>query len=278
MKQTIELLQSEEFGTIRVMRNEQGDLLFCGRDVAKALGYKKPENAIATHVDDEDKTSTLIQGSGSNYKSKTIFINESGLYSLILRAQVDTAKRFTKWVTSEVLTSIRRTGGYMLKRPDESNEQIMARALLVAQDTIRRANKQIDFLTPKAEYAEEVLLSETCLTTTQIAKELGMTAQALNRLLAAHRIQFRQSGQSGQWMLYREYADKGLAQNRTFPYRDSKGRAKTQTQMVWTERGRLFIHTMVKQWQQEQAAELFTLESNTETLILNTHISYEEII
>lgn len=275
MEKTIKLLQSEEFGNIRVVRDEQGDLLFCGRDVAKALGYKKPENAIAAHVDDEDKTSTLIQGSGSNYKSKTIFINESGLYSLILRAEVDTAKRFAKWVTSEVLPSIRRTGGYMLKRPDESNEQIMARALLVAQDTIRRANKQIDFLTPKAEYAEEVLQSETCLTTRQIAKELGMTAQALNRLLEAHRIQFNQNHQ---WMLYREYADKGLAQNRTFPYRDSKGRAKTQTQMVWTERGRLFIHTKVRQWQQEQDADLFTLKSNTETLILNTHISYEEII
>lgn len=271
----INFFESENFGTIRVMRNEQGDMLFCGRDVAKALGYKKPENAIAAHVDDEDKTYTLIQGTGSNYKSKTIFINESGLYSLILRAEVDTAKRFAKWVTSEVLPSIRRTGGYMVARPDESNEQIMARALLVAQDTIRRANKQIDFLTPKAEYAEEVLLSETCLTTRQIAKELGMTAQALNRLLEAHRIQFNQSGQ---WMLYREYADKGLAQNRTFPYRDSKGRAQTQIHMVWTERGRLFIHTKVKQWQQEQAADLFTLESNTETLILNTHISYEEII
>ena len=69
MEKTIKLLQSEEFGNIRVVRDEQGDLLFCGRDVAKALGYKKPENAIATHVDDEDKTSTLIQGSGSNYKS-----------------------------------------------------------------------------------------------------------------------------------------------------------------------------------------------------------------
>jgi prophage antirepressor-like protein len=274
MEKTIKFFENGEFN-IRVMRNEQGDLLFCGRDVAKALGYKKPENAIAAHVDDEDKTSTLIQGSGSNYKSKTIFINESGLYSLILRAEVDTAKRFAKWVTSEVLPSIRRTGGYMLKRPDESNEQIMARALLVAQDTIRRANKQIDFLTPKAEYSEEVLLSETCLTTRQIAKELGMTAQALNRLLEAHRIQFYQSRQ---WMLYCEYADKGLAQNRTFHYQDSKGKAQTQTQMVWTERGRLFIHTMVRQWQQEQAADLFTLESNTETLILNTHISYEEII
>lgn len=278
MEKTIKLFESEEFGTIRVVRNEQGDLLFCGRDVAKALGYKKPENAIAAHVDDEDKTSTLIQGSGSNYKSKTIFINESGVYSLILRAQVDTAKRFTKWVTSEVLPSIRRTGGYMVARPDESNEQIMARALLVAQDTIRRANEQIDFLTPKAEYAEEVLLSKTCLTTRQIAKELGMTAQALNRLLQEHRIQFRQSGQSRQWMLYREYADKGLAQNRTFPFRDSKGTPKTQTHMVWTERGRLFIHTMVKRWQQERVPDLFTLDDNSQTINLNTHINYEEII
>lgn len=274
----INFFESENFGTIRVMRNEQGDLLFCGRDVAKALGYKKPENAIAAHVDAEDKTYTLIQGSGSNYKSKTIFINESGLYSLILRAEVDTAKRFAKWVTSEVLPSIRRTGGYIMTRPEESNDQIMERAVLIAQDRIKKRDEKIALLQPLAEYAEEVLLSETCLTTRQIAKELGMTAQALNRLLETHRIQFRQRGQSGQWMLYREYADKGLVQNRTFPYRDSKGRAQTQTHMVWTERGRLFIHTKVKQWQQEQAADLFTLESNTETLILNTHISYEEII
>lgn len=274
----INFFESENFGTIRVMRNEQGDLLFCGRDVAKALGYKKPENAIAAHVDDEDKTYTLIQGSGSNYKSKTIFINESGLYSLILRAEVDTAKRFAKWVTSEVLPSIRRTGGYIMTRPEESNDQIMERAVLIAQDRIKKRDEKIALLQPLAEYAEEVLQSNQCLTTRQIAFELGMTAQALNRLLAAHRIQFYQSGQSRQWMLYREYADKGLAQNRTFHYQDSKGKAQTQTNMVWTERGRLFIHTMVRQWQQEQAADLFTLESNTETLILNTHISYEEII
>lgn len=278
MENKMDFFKSEEFGTVRVIKNEQGDLLFCGRDVAKALGYKKPENAIAAHVDDEDKTCTLIQGSGSNYKSKTIFINESGLYSLILRAQVDTAKRFTKWVTSEVLPDIRRHGGYIVAMDDEPDEVIIARALQLTHNKLQKREKEIAALRPMAEYAEEVLLSETCLTTRQIAKELGMTAQALNRLLKAHHIQFRQRGQRGQWMMYPEYADKGLAQNRTFPYRDSKDKAQTQTYMVWTERGRLFIHTMVRQWQQEQAADLFTLESNTETLILNTHISYEEII
>ncbi len=81
--------------------------------MAEALGYAKPENAISTHVDDEDKTTTLIQGTGSNYKSKTTIINESGLYSLVLSSKLPGAKRFRRWVTSEVLPSIRRHGAYM---------------------------------------------------------------------------------------------------------------------------------------------------------------------
>ena len=88
------------------MTDSEGEPLFCGKDVAVALGYKKPENAIAVHVEDEDKTSTLIQGSGSNYKSKTTFINESGLYALILSSKLESARRFKHWVTSEVLPSI----------------------------------------------------------------------------------------------------------------------------------------------------------------------------
>ena len=85
-----------------------------GKDVAEALGYKKPENAIANHVSDEDKTSTLIQGSGSNYKSKATIINESGLYSLILGSKLEKAKEFKRWVTAEVLPTIRKTGGYIV--------------------------------------------------------------------------------------------------------------------------------------------------------------------
>lgn len=84
---------------------------FVGKDVAEILGYKKPENAIANHVDDEDKTTTLIQGNGSNYKSKAVIINESGLYSLILGSKLPQAKEFKHWVTSEVLPTIRKLGG-----------------------------------------------------------------------------------------------------------------------------------------------------------------------
>ncbi|PTI07208.1 phage antirepressor [Staphylococcus warneri] len=90
----------------------EGEPYFVGSDVAGILGYVKPANAIANHVDDEDKTTTLIQGTGSNYKSKAIIINESGLYSLIFSSKLETAKRFKRWVTSEVLPAIRKHGVY----------------------------------------------------------------------------------------------------------------------------------------------------------------------
>ncbi|ASN71206.1 putative transcription antirepressor [uncultured Caudovirales phage] len=98
---------------VRTM-NIDGEPYFVGSDVAKILGYLKPANAIANHVDDEDKTTTLIQGTGSNYKSKAVIINESGLYSLIFSSKLESAKRFKRWVTSEVLPAIRKTGSYQV--------------------------------------------------------------------------------------------------------------------------------------------------------------------
>lgn len=98
---------------VRTM-NIDGEPYFVGSDVAKILGYLKPANAISNHVDDEDKTTTLIQGTGSNYKSKAVIINESGLYSLIFSSKLDSAKRFKRWVTSEVLPTLRKTGTYQV--------------------------------------------------------------------------------------------------------------------------------------------------------------------
>ena len=100
-----------EFGSIRTIE-QNGEPWFVGKDVALALGYAKPENALAAHVDALDKTTTLIQGDGSNYKSKTTIVNESGLYSLIFSSKLESAQRFKRWVTSEVLPSIRKTGCY----------------------------------------------------------------------------------------------------------------------------------------------------------------------
>lgn len=107
----IQTYSNPTFGEIRTVTIND-EPWFVGKDVAQVLGYAKPENALAAHVDEEDKTTTLIQGTGSNYKSKAIIINESGLYSLILSSKLPNAKAFKRWVTSEVLPSIRKTGSY----------------------------------------------------------------------------------------------------------------------------------------------------------------------
>ena len=216
--------------------------MFCAKDVCESLGYSNGRDAVRKHVDGEDKTTVAICDTGSNYKSQATFINESGLYALILSSKLEGAKRFKHWVTSEVLPSIRKQGGYMVVRPDESDEVIMARALQIMQATLQRRDEQIAMLKPRADYADHVLDSITCITTTQLAKELGMTAQELNRLLCEMHIQY---WQSGQYMLYAEYARQGLAKSRTHKRTFKHGIVSTDTYLVWTERGRNFIHQLL---------------------------------
>ena len=112
MSHPFEVFNHPAFGFVRVVVKE-GEPWFVGKDVAEVLGYKDASRALFDHVDTEDKTSLLIQQSGSNYKAKTTFINESGLYSLMLRSKLPQAKDFKRWVTSEVLPSIRTHGGYL---------------------------------------------------------------------------------------------------------------------------------------------------------------------
>ena len=238
----VQIFQNQEFGAIRTITNEQGEVLFCGRDVADALGYLNSRKAIRDHVADEDKLEERIVTSGQN--RHLIFINESGLYALILSSKLDSAKRFKHWVTSEVLPSIRKHEGYMMARPDESDEIILARALQIMQATLQRRDEQIARLKPRAEYADHVLDSVTCITTTQLAKELDMTAQELNRLLCEMHIQY---WQSGQYLLYADYARQGYAKNRTYSYRGHDNTLRTNTYLVWTERGRDFIHRLFNQ-------------------------------
>ena len=238
----IQIFQNVEFGAIRTMSNEQGEVMFCAKDVAEALGYSNGRDAVRKHVDGEDKTTVAICDTGSNYKSQATFINESGLYSLILSSKLESAKRFKHWVTSEVLPAIRKQGGYMVAKQGESDEVIMARALQILHATVQRRNEQIAKLQPKADYADEVLDSVTCITTTQLAKELGMTAQELNRRLCEMRIQY---WQSGQYMLYAEFARQGFAKSRTHKRVLKHGMVITEMYLVWTERGREFIHQLL---------------------------------
>ena len=237
----IQIFQNQEFGAIRTMSNEQGEPMFCGKDVAEALGYKRSRDAIDQHVEKDDAVKhRLIDSLGR--KQFTTFINESGLYALILSSKLDSAKRFKHWVTAEVLPAIRKQGGYIVARPDETDEQVLARGILVMLATLQRRAEEIARLKPRADYADHVLDSVSCFTTTQIAKELDMTGCELNFLLRKLGIQYRQSGQ---YMLYADYARQGFAQSRTLCIRFSNGRVKTHHYLVWTERGREFIHQLL---------------------------------
>ncbi len=223
---TLRTFNHEMFGNIRTLNNEKGETFFVGKDIAEALGYAKPENAIYIHVDNEDKTTTLIQGTGSNYKSKAVIINESGLYALILSSKLPQAKAFKRWVTSDVLPQIRKTGAYSFHRKQ-----------------IDDLTRHIEEMEPKAEYCDEVLESVSCFTTTQIAKELSMTVHDLTRLLMEKHVMYKQTGQ---YMLYADYARKDYARNRTHTHYDAEGELHTRTYLVWTEEGRRFIHRICR--------------------------------
>ena len=212
----------EMFGQVRTMTNDRGETFFVGKDVAEALGYKNTADAIIKHVDKEDRSTIAIRDSA--YETRAVVINESGLYSLILSSKLEQAKAFKRWVTSEVLPLIRQTGTYSLHRKQ-----------------IESLHHQIESLEPKAEYCDEVLDSVSCLTTTQIAKELSMTVSDLTRLLEHRKVMYKQSGQ---WMLYADYARKGYAKSRTTARRDIEGDMHTYTRLVWTEEGRRFIHRL----------------------------------
>ena len=236
----IKIFQNQEFGAIRTMSNEQGEVMFCAKDVCDALGYNNSRDALRKHVERGD-VAKCDTPTSSGYQLMT-FTNESGLYSLILSSKLESAKRFKHWVTSEVLPSIRKQGGYMIARPYESDEEIMARALQIMQATLQRRDEQIAKLQPRADYADHVLDSVSCFTTTQLAKELDMTAQELNRLLCEMHIQY---WQSGQYLLYADYARQGYAKNRTHSHKSLNGDLHTHTYLVWTERGRDFIHQLL---------------------------------
>jgi len=181
-----------------------------------------------------------------------VIINESGLYSLVLSSKLPQAKAFKRWVTSEVLPAIRKDGGYIATKPDDTPEVVMARALLIAKSTIDRLEQdkkvltqQNQVLTKKAEHFDNVMLCSQCYTMTQVAKELDMSVHELTSKLLEMSIIFRQSGQ---YMLYADFSRLGLAKNRTAEKDMKDGTVKSfHPYLVWTEKGRIFIHNLIKQ-------------------------------
>lgn len=206
----MKLFESKEFGQIRGLE-VNGEPWLAGKDVAAALGYQNASKALQDHVDDEDKLnneslSSLGQRGGW-------LINESGLYSLILSSKLPGAKRFKRWVTSEVLPAIRRDGGYMKANAEETPEEIMARALKIADATMKRQQEQIEEMKPKALFADAVAASDgTCLIG-ELAKMLTQAGFTVgqNRLFSMMRCDgFLGKNGCNRNVTLQRYVEKGL--------------------------------------------------------------------
>lgn len=162
----IKIFENPEFGKVRTVEID-GKPYLAGKDVAEALGYANPQKAIRDHTDIEDRT---VNESFTVNGTKVILINESGLYSLILSSKLESAKRFKHWVTSEVLPSIHKSGGYIAGQEQMTDSELMAKALLVAQKQIEERNAQIERMRPKEIFADAVSASQTTILIGELAK------------------------------------------------------------------------------------------------------------
>ena len=178
MNNNLQVFNNEQFVQVRVVTIENENWLV-GKDVAEILGYKDTDYAIRTHVDEEDKLTRGFTGSGQS--RKMIIINESGFYSLALRSKLPNAKQFRRWVTSEVLPQIRKTGGYIPVNQEDDEASIMARALMIAQNTLNKKDellkaqeKQINILeqdlSDKNRFIKQLSASENSLLVREVAK------------------------------------------------------------------------------------------------------------
>lgn len=220
---------------------------FVGKDVAEILGYKRTADAIRQHVDKEDKGVGEIQTPGGI--QKMTIVNESGLYALIFGSKLPKAKSFKRWVTSEVLPSIRKHGMYatestveqMLNDPDTAIQLLET----IKQERAEKAllEQQIAEYEPKISYLDTILSSKDTVTITQIAADYGMSAQAMNKLLNELNVQHKVGGQ---WILYRKHMRHGYTKSHTTEIPKADGTSMVVMNTKWTQKGRLFIYDLLK--------------------------------
>lgn len=172
--EALKVFESEEFGSVRTMAIN-GNVWFVGNDIAEILGYSNPRDAISKHVDDEDKGVAKCDTLGGS--QNLAIINESGLYSLVLSSKLPTAKKFKHWVTSEILPSIRQNGAYIAGQESMDEAELLAKALIAAQNVIKRREESIERLTaetermrPKEIFADAVSTSQTSILIGDLAK------------------------------------------------------------------------------------------------------------
>lgn len=224
-----------------------GEPCFVGKDIADILGYANNRDALVKHVDDEDKQTSQIATAGQK-RSMTV-INESGLYSLILGSKLPQAHEFKRWVTSEVLPTIRKHGAYMTPAKIEEvltdPDTIIQLATQLKQEREGRliAEQKVNELTPKATYYDKVLADKSLVTITQIAKDYGMSGRAMNRKLHELKVIYKQ-GQT--WLLYAKYQKTGWTHSETVMVPKKDGTEKAVLNTKWTHQGRLGLYELLK--------------------------------
>lgn len=253
------------FGELRVTRNEKGELLFCLKDVCDSLGLqvgataKRLETCSLSSIKVSNEIISHGIATGVSRDIDMLFVTEPDLYRCIFQSRKPTARKFQDWVFNDVLPSLRTTGAYVVTKEEDSEEDIIARGLIAAKAALARREQRIKELecensqskqvieaqgerivkdAPKVEYYEQTLNSKDCMTSSQVALDLGITAQELHNKLCQANIIYKQSGQ---WNLHKPYKGWKLHDTNTYTFPSSDGGTHTKVYTVWTQRGRRFI-------------------------------------
>ena len=260
----VQIFNSPMFGDLRVVRDEKGELLFCLKDVCNSLELQvaKVKDRLTPYLPTIKVgvvTGKKSDGSDSIQYIDMYFVTEPDLYRCIFQSRKSSARKFQDWVFDEVLPALRKDGGYIISNNTDTPEAIMARALKIADETLKRneqrvreleaqteqqahtigiQQKELTVAAPKVKYYDDTLASTDCLTTTQVAGDLGISARALNQQLANAGVQYFQSGS---WHLKGKFREWQLASTRTYNYMKGDGSTGTKVNLVWNQRGKRFI-------------------------------------
>lgn len=248
----LQIFNSKEFGDIRTTEID-GKPYFVANDVARALGYKRPADAVTAHCKGSVKHRYLTDGGEQELK----VIPEGDIYRLTVRSKLPSAEKFEKWVFDEVIPSIHQYGAYMTEQTIEkalaSPDFLIQLATKLKDEQTRRKeaeaeisvkNQIIGELKPKADYYDEILKNPGLVTITQIAKDYGMSGKKMNRILHELGIQYKQSEQ---WLLYSDYHCLGYTQSEVTDIIRSDGTPDVKLLTKWTMKGRLFLYNKLKE-------------------------------
>jgi prophage antirepressor-like protein len=260
----VQIFNSPMFGDLRVVRDEKGELLFCLKDVCNSLELQvtKVKDRLTPYLPTIKVgvvTGKKSDGSDSIQYIDMYFVTEPDLYRCIFQSRKSSARKFQDWVFDEVLPALRKDGGYIVSTDEDTEEDIIARGLIAAKAALSRKEqrvreleaqteqqaqtigiqqKELTVAAPKVKYYDDTLASTDCLTATQVADDLGISARALNQQLSNAGIQYFQSGS---WHLKGKYREWQLASTRTYNYIKGDGSTGTKVNLVWNQRGKRFI-------------------------------------